>query len=50
MMVHISNPSAWEAEAGVRGLLGLQSDTVFQKETKGGRMKGKKGKPEGPQL
>lgn len=50
LVTSICNHSAWEAEAGVRGLLGLQSDTVFQKETKGGRMKGKKGKPEGPQL
>ena len=37
----VCNHSAWEAEAGVRGLLGLQSDTVFQKETKGGKKEGK---------
>lgn len=46
----ICNHCAWEAGTGVRGLLGLQSDTLFQKETKGGRIKGKKEKPEGPQL
>lgn len=50
LVARICNHCAWEAGTGVRGLPGLQTDTLFPKETKGGRMKGRKEKPEGLQL
>lgn len=46
LVARICNHSAWESGAGVRGLPGLQSDTLFPKETKGGRMRGREEKPE----